>query len=92
MKVEKWFKWTVAIGVIGIWTIVFQNLGVIPRLEGEEVDVGNTVRVRGEVDVSGSVDIPEPLEVDIDKINGWEAANYESYTHGGEEFHSLGCE
>lgn len=74
--------------VVGIWIIVLQNFGVFPV----EVEVSNTVRVRGDVGVSGGyVDVSEPLEVDIRKINGWNAANYEAYTLDGESFHSLGC-
>ncbi len=42
------------------------------------------------VKVVNTVDIGNEVEVDIVKVNGWNAANYHSYNLDGEEFHSLG--
>jgi len=42
------------------------------------------------VKVVNSIDIGNEVEVDIRKINGWNAANSNSYTLDGEEYHSLG--
>jgi hypothetical protein len=92
---------TLGIIAIGIWAIVLQNAGIIPTPQNVKVvntvdtKVVNTVdtHVNGgniEADVSGNVSIDNEVDVDIKKINGWNAANYEEYTIQGEEFHSLG--
>ena len=87
-------KYTLIALTIGVWGIFLQNLGLIPTLQKVEVanrvgiygsvDIGNTVNVRGDVGVSGDVD------VDIKRINGWNAANHFSYSIDGKEYHSLG--
>lgn len=78
---------------IGIWFIVLQNAGIIPT--SQNVRVVNTVDsyVKGgniEAEVTGNVDVDNEVEVDIRRINGWNAANYNEYSIDGEEFHSLG--
>lgn len=78
---------------IGIWAIFLQNAGIIPT--SQKVRVVNTVDtyVNGgniDADVSGSVSVDNEVDVDIRKINGWNAANYYEYKIDGKEFHSLG--
>ena len=80
---------------IGIWTIVLQNVGIIPTKQNENgkggyINVSGSVDVDNTVDVSGSVDVVNEVTVDIRHINGWKAANYYEYKIDGEEFHSLG--
>ncbi|GIJ95842.1 hypothetical protein CAPN001_04110 [Capnocytophaga stomatis] len=87
----------IAIGA-GIWVIVLQNAGIIPKLVGTEngtqtvyVTGGNIdADINGTVDIRGSVSVDNEVDVDIKKVNGWEAANYYEYTIDGKEFHSLG--
>ena len=91
---SNYLKYTLFALTIGVWGIFLQNLGVIPTVQKVEVknrvdiygsvDIDNTVDVKGEVGVYGDVD------VDIKKINGWNAANHYSYSIDGKEFHSLG--
>ena len=58
---------------IGVWTLVFQNLGLIPNIQKvrvvNEVDanVANTIKA----DVSGSVSIDNTVDVNIHQINGY---------------------
>ena len=47
---------------IGIWMLVFQNLGVIP--------VTQNVIVKNTVDVSGYVGIGNTVDVNLEEING----------------------
>lgn len=88
----------ITIGV-GIWVMVLQNAGVIPTrqnvyVKGGYLDIENVVRVNGSVDIDNEVkirgSIDNTVDVDIVKINGWEAANYYEYKINGKEFHSLG--
>ena len=80
---------------VGIWVIVLQNAGIIAT--SQRVQVMNTVDVKGSVDVDnrvevdGSVDVGE-VDVNITGINGWEPANYYSYSLNGKEYHSLGTQ
>lgn len=76
---------------IGIWVIVFQNAGIIPTNQNVKVvnEVDTYVR-DGKIEAYGSVSVDNEVEVDIRKINGWDAANYRKYTLDGREFHSLG--
>lgn len=87
----------IAIGA-GIWIIVLQNTGIIPKLLGAKngiqtvyVTGGNIDSdIRGSVDVNGSVSIDDEVDINIRHINGWEPANYYSYSRDGKEYHSLG--
>lgn len=76
---------------LGVWANVLQTAGVIPT--SQKVQVTNTVDTYvngGNLQVKGDVDINGTVDVDIKKINGWNAANYKEYSLSGEEFHSLG--
>ncbi|HCK25529.1 MAG TPA: hypothetical protein DHW31_12330 [Bacteroides graminisolvens] len=61
----------IAIG-LGIWVIVLQNAGVIPKLVGTENGT-QTVYVTGgniNADVNGSVSVDNTVDVNIHEING----------------------
>lgn len=81
-------KITLVILTIGVWIIVFQNLSSEKKVF---VD-GGYLRVTGEVNIPNKVyvDVQNEVEVDLRKVNGWNAANHYEYTIQGEEFHSLG--
>ena len=51
---------------VGVWIIVFQNLGVIPV--SQNVSVKNKVDMTG--DVKGEVDVNNCVQVDLREING----------------------
>ena len=63
---------------IGIWALVFQNAGIIPKIEYEKVLVVNTVDVEGDVDVEGSVSVDNTVGIDIRAINGHYNVFYDS--------------
>ena len=86
----------IAIGA-GIWVIVMQNAGLIPKLVGTEngtqtvyVTGGNIdADVKGTVDVSGSVSVDNTVDVNIDEILGRPAGCRTSYSIDGREYHLL---
>ena len=75
-------KVILAVMTIGIWALVFQNAGIIPKIEYEKVLVVNTVDVEGDVDVEGSVNVEGSVSVDntvdinIAKVNGYDTKSY----------------
>lgn len=76
---------------LGIWVIVLQNAGIIPTKQNVYVKGGYIdADINGTVDVRGSVSVDNEVDVNIRKINGWNAANYYEYEINGKEFHSLG--
>lgn len=73
----------------GIWTLVLQNAGIIPKLVGTENGT-QTVYVKGgkidadingTVDVRGSVDINNTVDVNIHEINGYNQVTTGKGTH-----------
>lgn len=74
----------IAIGV-GIWVIVLQNAGIIPKLVGTEngtqtvyVTGGNIdADINGTVDVRGSVSVDNEVDVNLESINGKSNAFYD---------------
>lgn len=72
---------------LGVWGLFLQNLGIIPSKN--EVKVVNTV---SSVVNGGNItaEVTNDVNIDIKKINGWPAANYNEYSIDGYEFHSLG--
>jgi hypothetical protein len=77
---------------LGIWLIVLQNSGIIPSKKNVYVDGGNIeADINNTVEVNGSVNIDDEVDVNIRKVNGWAAANYYEYSIDGREFHSLGA-
>lgn len=72
----------IAIG-LGIWVIVLQNAGVIPKLVGTENGT-QTVYVTGgniNADVNGSVSVDNTVDVNIHEINGHNQVTTGKGTH-----------
>lgn len=72
----------IAIG-LGIWVIVLQNAGVIPKLVGTENGT-QTVYVTGgniNADVNGSVSVDNTVDVNIHEINGYNQVTTGKGTH-----------
>lgn len=69
-------RWLIALSAIGIWIIVLQNFGIIPK--NQDVYVLNTVDVRGRVDASvqGSVEVDNTVDINLHKINGYRNCFY----------------
>lgn len=68
----------IAIGA-GIWVLVLQNAGIIPKLVGTENGT-QTVYVTGgsiDADVSGSVSVDNEVDVNLSAINGKSNAFYD---------------
>ncbi len=67
----------IAIG-LGIWVMVLQNAGVIPKIVGTEHGT-QTVYVTGgniNADVSGSVSVENEVDINISSVNGRQAKSY----------------
>ncbi len=67
----------IAIGA-GIWVLVLQNAGIIPKLVGTENGT-QTVYVKGgniDADVSGSVSVDNTVDINIEAVNGHTNAFY----------------
>lgn len=56
---------------IGIWILVFQNTGIIPRLTPLSVATHEVVAVKGEVDVINTVFIKGSVDANLESINGY---------------------
>jgi hypothetical protein len=72
----------IAIG-LGIWVMVLQNAGVIPKLVGTENGT-QTVYVTGgniDADVNGSVSVDNTVDVNIHEINGYNQVTTGRGTH-----------
>ena len=74
----------VAIGE-GIWVLVLQNAGIIPKLVGTENGIqtvyvtGGRINadINGTIDVSGSVSVDNEVDVNLSAINGRSNAFYD---------------
>jgi hypothetical protein len=66
---------------VGIWILVLQNFGIIPT--SQNVRVTNKVGVTGSVDasVSGSVNIDNTVDVNLQEINGHRNCFYDNASH-----------
>ena len=75
---------------IGIWLLVLQNFGVIPNKQNVYVK-GGSVKVTGYVnaDVTGSVDVDNTVDINIQQILGNNAGARRSYIIDGVEYNSL---
>ncbi|HLU84820.1 MAG TPA: hypothetical protein VKZ45_05050 [Vicingaceae bacterium] len=72
----------VAIGS-GVWDLVLQNAGIIPKLVSTE-NVTQTVYVTGgniNADVSGSVSVDNTVDINIHEINGYNQVTTGKGTH-----------
>lgn len=74
----------------GIWMLVLQNLGIIPVTQnvyikgGMITDIENNigVRVRGNVNVEGSVSVDNTVDINIEAINGHRDAFFNNPLRG----------
>jgi len=68
---SKFVKTTLILIAVGIWTIVFQNLGLIPRIIPLEITTDEPIVVSGEVDVNNTVNVKGSVNANLESINGY---------------------
>lgn len=72
---------------LGIWAIVLQNTGLLPK--NQNVIVVNEIeaKVRGDVDaaVYGTVSVDNMVDVNIDAINGHYDVFFNNYSRGEDD-------
>jgi len=56
---------------VGIWVIVLQNAGIIPRLNPMAIYAEEALNVKGEVDVVNTVFIKGSVDANLESINGY---------------------
>lgn len=55
---------------IGVWFIVFQNFGILPRMGAVDVKATEPLKVTGNVEVENQVNIKGQVDANIESING----------------------
>lgn len=55
---------------VGVWFIVFQNFGILPRMGAVEVKTIDPLKVTGNVEVENQVIIKGSVDANIESING----------------------
>jgi hypothetical protein len=85
---------------VGIWVIVLQNAGIIPRLVGVKNGI-QTVYVKGgyiDADVSGTVDVDNvkrtvningDVDVNLERVLGRTIGSHKSYSIDGKDYHAI---
>lgn len=76
----------IAIGA-GIWVLVLQNAGIIPKLVGAKNGI-QTVYVTGgsiDADVSGSVSVDNTVDINISEINGHRSVFFNNPRRGDKD-------
>ena len=90
-QLQKFMPLMILAAAIGIWALVLQNAGVLPKENG--VFVTNSYLPThvdgGQIDVSGVVSIDNEVRVNLMKILGRNAGSHNSYTIDGQEYNSL---
>jgi len=71
MNDTKFIKVALALIVVGVWIIVFQNAGIFPRMSPIVVVADSALRIKGEVDVNNTVFIKGSVDANIESINGY---------------------
>jgi len=71
MSNTRFIKATLALIVLGVWIIVFQNAGILPQIRPQVVVADSALRVTGEVDVVNTVFIKGSVDANIESINGY---------------------
>jgi len=72
MEISSRFVKTTLISIaVGIWIIVFQNFGIFPRFTPIEITSEEPLKVTGEVDVNNTVTVKGSLNVNLESINGY---------------------
>lgn len=67
----KFIKTALVIIAVGVWIIVLQNAGVLPRISPQVVVADSAMRIMGEVDVNNTVIVKGAVDVNIESINGF---------------------
>lgn len=67
----RFFKTSLILIVVGIWILVFQNAGIIPQIAPQRVTADTAILVTGEVDVLNTVFIKGAVDANIESINGY---------------------
>ncbi|MBU3927272.1 MAG: hypothetical protein KKB74_05655 [Bacteroidetes bacterium] len=67
----RFFKTVLIVIAIGIWIIVFQNAGIIPQAIPQRIVADSAILVTGEVDVLNTVFIKGAVDANIESINGY---------------------
>ena len=68
---SRFFKTIMVVIAVGIWFIVFQNAGIIPQIAPQRIAVDSAILVTGEVDVLNTVFIKGAVDANIESINGY---------------------
>ncbi|MBU2554611.1 MAG: hypothetical protein K9G61_04800 [Bacteroidales bacterium] len=67
----RFFKTVLVIIAAGIWMLVFQNAGLIPQIAPQRITADSAILVTGEVDVLNTVFIKGAVDANIESINGY---------------------
>ncbi len=67
----KFVKTTLILITVGIWVIVFQNAGIFPRLTPQKITADEPLVVTGEVDVNNTVTVKGNVNANLESINGY---------------------
>ncbi len=67
----RFIKASLALIVVGVWVIVFQNAGIFPAISPQVVVADSALRIHGEVDVNNTVFIKGSVDANIESINGY---------------------
>lgn len=67
----RFVKTTLILITVGIWIIVFQNAGIFPALVPQEFKTSEPIVVTGEVDVNNTVTVKGNVNANIESINGY---------------------
>lgn len=68
---SKFIKTTLILITVGIWIIVFQNAGIFPRLSPLEIYSEQPLVISGEVDVNNTVTVKGNVNTNLESINGY---------------------
>jgi hypothetical protein len=67
----RFIKTALALIVAGVWIIVLQNAGILPRISPQVVVADSALRVTGEVEVNNTVFVKGSVDANIESINGY---------------------
>jgi hypothetical protein len=76
---------------LGIWIIILQNAGIIPKIDTKENEI-QTVYVKGgyvKSDIDGTIGVKGTVSVSIDEVLGKDGKKY-YFDNRGNEFNYLG--
>lgn len=65
------FKYVSIVIAVGVWVIVFQNAGIFPQLNPQKFQAVEAIEVKGEVDVMNTVFIKGSVDANLESINGY---------------------